>query len=507
MGNFKKIVGETVSGDRFSSAVVTALVIATVMVFNALLYTIVQVFGLQLTYTDENDYSLSGNTDALFADAIAEGKRVKISFCMAEEEVKVHSTGAEVYITAKNFAERYPEFIELDFINIITRQDKDGNLVNLSKYKTDMQGNETPIYKTSVIFESGSNYRVVTDAVTSAGFATFFNLDSSLYVTSYNGEEVMASMAAWVTASEHKKAYFTQRHGETADVAFSNLLACAGYYVDVIDLRRERVPDDADLLVISNPTSDFEAAREGSDIYTEIDRLEAYINRGGNLYVALDPYVKKLTVLEGFLAKHGIVFSVTEGESGKPIRNMIRDSRNAITADGFTLVAEYSDDALANTISNRVSSYSDGSVIIREVSALELSGNARPILTSSAASTLEAGGKVVSTEGRYTIAACAEVTADNGQTSRIFVIPSVYLAVSDALIAKGYSNKDFVYSLFEDFYGVEGMPYGCKPVVYSSSTLENLTLGTARLYTVIAMLIPASIAACGAVIIVRRRNR
>ena len=51
------------------------------------------------------------------------------------------------------------------------------------------------------------------------------------------------------------------------------------------------------------------------------------------------------------------------------------------------------------------------------------------------------------------------------------------------------------------------MPYGCKPVIYSSSTLENLTMGMARLYTAITLAIPLAIAAVGTVVIVRRRNR
>jgi hypothetical protein len=148
------------------------------LIANIILYTVGNIIGLDYHYYDKYDYSLSGTTDEVFRDAIADGKKVKISFCMAESDVKNHSTGSEVYQTAKNFAERYPEFIELDYINIITRQDKDGNLINLSKYKTDMLGNETRIYKTSIIFECGENYKVLTDTQTATGYSSFYNLDS-----------------------------------------------------------------------------------------------------------------------------------------------------------------------------------------------------------------------------------------------------------------------------------------------------------------------------------------
>jgi hypothetical protein len=88
-----------------------------------------------------------------------------------------HETGKLVHATVKEFAERYPGFIEIDFINVMTRRNKDGKLVDLSKYQKDMRGEETKILKTSVIFECGDNYRVVTDLYSSAGFADFYTLN------------------------------------------------------------------------------------------------------------------------------------------------------------------------------------------------------------------------------------------------------------------------------------------------------------------------------------------
>ena len=119
---------------------------------------------------------------------------------------------------------------------------------------------------------------------------------------------------------------------------------------------------------------------------------------------------------------------------------------------------------------------------------------------------LEADGKTVSRAGSYCVAAYSESAAEGG-VAKIFVIPSIYLAVSDSLIANGYSNKDFVYSLLEDFYGAENMPYGCKAFIYDNQVLENLTMGTARAYMTVVLMIPACIAVLGTVIIIKRKNR
>ena len=46
-----------------------------------------------------------------------------------------------------------------------------------------------------------------------------------------------------------------------------------------------------------------------------------------------------------------------------------------------------------------------------------------------------------------------------------------------------------------------------RTILYDTETLENLTMGTAKIYTALIMLIPAAAALVGAVILIRRKNR
>ena len=120
---------------------------------------------------------------------------------------------------------------------------------------------------------------------------------------------------------------------------------------------------------------------------------------------------------------------------------------------------------------------------------------------------LEANGKTLDRSGSYAIAAYSDKTYDNGKTSRLLVIPSVYIAASDALVSREYSNKDFIYALFEKYFGSGIAPYGCNDVLFETSTLENLTMRKARIYTALIMAVPVTLAVTGAVIIVKRRQR
>ena len=283
------------------------------------------------------------------------------------------------------------------------------------------------------------------------------------------------------------------------------VLNSAGYEIMQVDLRKNDVPEDADLLVISNPIADFEKSAEGTALITEYDRLKAYAKRGGNFYVVLDYYAKTLPVLESFVAEFGIKYR-TDDDGVKAI---IKDSANAITADGFTLVADYAEGELPGEMKNIIvdRTEGDGSVIMREVVALELSGNAKPILVSSSSSVLQASGATIDSEGSYVISAYSTAKNDSADDAKMFFMFDGNVTSPDAIVANGYSNRDFLYSLFDSLYGKDDMPYGCRSIVFDEQRLENLTMGTARGYTALLLAIPAALALIGTAVMIRRKNR
>lgn len=505
IGRFFKVNGISIG--------ITSGVIAAAVVLNIVIYTLTSLFGLYLYKPETADLSISGATDELFAEAIAKNKKVEITFCMDENTVKTHATGSYVYETLGEFQERYPGFIEVNYVNILTRLDADGNRVNLEKYKQDMRGNDVPLRDNSVIFSSGEgreeNYYVLTDAYTATGFADFFTLDGEGSASAYIGEEVFASMISWVLNKEHKTAYFISGHGETAPLSFSKLLTCAGYYLEELNLRDKDAveklnSDDTGLVVISEPTVDYE---RGSGVKADVEKLDAYLSRGGRIYVTLDPYAKRMPVLEGFLASHGITLSGREVENGKYQREMITDRSMGISSDGMTFVAYHADGEISSQIAKTVEKYGKGRVLVSRVSRIELSGAAKPLLLSSESSVCTAGTETVDTDGNYCVAAYTEVENEHADNGVMFVIPSTLLANSDVVVTNSYANKDFIYSVLDELFDSASSPYGCNSVVYNTDILENLTMRTARIMAAVIMSVPAAIAVVGAVIIIKRRRR
>ena len=518
MKEFLKKIGRAVTGRKGIGNTMTVVIIVAVVLLNILAYTLTNAFEIYFYSPYEEDFSISGSTDELFHDAIILEKKVTITFCYLEEKLQLHENGKDVLKTAREFEKRYDDLIDIRFVNLLTNMDSYGVIVDFSKYvKTEdekndenYEGNKVDrLRQNSVIFECGDNIRIITDNSTSAGFVDFYTLDSSGNAIAYNGEEVIAAMISWVLHDEHPVAYFTQNHGETADIAFSNLLTCAGYRVSVLNLRKMEIPDNTGLLVISNPTSDFDLTSPESGVVGELNKIESYLEEGGKLYVALDPYVKELKNLEAMLKEWGISISGEKNEDGVFVRDIVKENANAITTDGYTFVATHADNELATKIRDKVTKYGNDSILMSEVTKLDIDPDkgAQPLLISGKTSSTFAGGKQTDSKGEYPVAAYSIREAKDNNESVVFVIPTAYITAADAFLSDNYSNKDFIYSVLEVIFDSNPTPRGCNQINYTAKMLENLTMGKAKMYTAIILAIPTALAVVGVITIVRRKNR
>lgn len=500
MENNRKEDIRALKGEKLFSVTLTAAVLAVIIIINVLIYVLNSTLGIfYIVPKADGDTAITAAMDAKFADAQNKGAKVKISFCMAKDEIELDTVGKRVHETAMKFRDKYPELIELDYINALVEKPKLQKFIDA--------GNE--IRKNTVIIENGENFKVFTDINTSLGFVDFFTTTIEGDEVSYEGETMFAGMICWVLTPDHPKAYLTEGHSEQIDPAFSLVLTAAGYDVEIINISKKDIPEDCDLLIISTPKNDFETASADSEIeyaVTEIGRLEAYLKRGGNLYVSLDPYISGLTSLAGVLKSCGISVSGHDGNANET--HIVRDDEMSVPGNLYSIITKHSDGQMATEISNKVKAYNNGNVILRYAGALNLDKGAEPLLEASESARLMKGTDVVDESGSYAVAAYNKLTLDGGtQPATVFVNSSIYLTVTSALVTNGYSNRDFVYAVFENLYGAGAMPYGCTSDLYDNQTLENLTSGAARIYTILALAVPVSLAALGAFVVIRRKNR
>ncbi|GAB4472456.1 MAG: hypothetical protein Kow00124_10530 [Anaerolineae bacterium] len=179
---------------------------------------------------------------------------------------------------------------------------------------------------------------------------------------SFASERDLTGALVQVLIGEVRKVYFTTGHGERdfEDFASSGYatirsqLVRLNFEVEPHSLLREgAVPEDADLLIIAGPTSQF--------TQPEVDLIREYVNRGGSLMVLSDPGAGSGGVLDSGVL--GLAFSpdgtrlataaangaitIWDVNSGRQLQTLLGHTRDVIdvaySSDGARLVSASTD--------------------------------------------------------------------------------------------------------------------------------------------------------------------
>jgi ABC-type uncharacterized transport system involved in gliding motility auxiliary subunit len=112
--------------------------------------------------------------------------------------------------------------------------------------------------------------------------------DRTQRVTS-NEEQDLTNALIKVVQGDTHKVYFTEGHGErdtsgsdgSGYAGFAQELGSDNFTAEKLVLLQQEIPADASVVVIAGPTTDF--------LQPEIDRLKAYLAKGGKLLAMIDP--------------------------------------------------------------------------------------------------------------------------------------------------------------------------------------------------------------------------
>ena len=123
------------------SVAITVLVIAAVIIFNVIFSALAAKYTWFVDLTTEGIYTLSDNCIELLDETFTrvsaqrneageEPLKVKIRFCDLEDNLMANTSQRYVLMTAKELAEKFPDVVEIEYINIWE------NPTAVEKYKT-----------------------------------------------------------------------------------------------------------------------------------------------------------------------------------------------------------------------------------------------------------------------------------------------------------------------------------------------------------------------------------
>ena len=465
-----------------SSVVIAGAVLITILL-NAVLVAFDSKIPLEISLTRDEIYELTDETKRI-ADGIKEDTDIVILYDgQLTEDMMLLTDVVELY--AKQNEKIHLKTV--DFLN---------NPMDLSLYSEAIKSISNPHY--AMIYAQGER---------------FDTAEASSYISSAgnsNIERIITNkLATFVDGFQISSIVMTTGHGEKTNSGFESVLDMYNYRVSSIDLLKEDLPrDDKILLIINAPVGDFSAE--------EIDKIDAFLDRGGNVQLYFDPLASNDTLprLESYLKdewaitrNHGVVVDMD---------NRLDAASDATAQYGVLAIAELTDSEIVTPIqaskrsvlysaSNSFEIAGDKSSALEIASVLKTSDKAflKDVSTIGEAKTAEdVSGSfdilLTATRRNYTL-------NDEIYYGKLLVSGSGY--TMDTLIGDTrFANEDLLLNSINWMRGSEaGITVREKELPQGSLTMPNAQFWPWFIVLVIA--VPAVICIVGIVVWLKRRYK
>ncbi len=495
------------------SLALTVVLIAAVILFNAIFSAIVEKNQWYLDMTPEPVFTLSENAKDILRDANTD-REVTITFCDEKDAWMASNAKMEVLKTALDLEQAFDN-VKVKYVDTFA------NPSAVNEYKVRTGKNITP---STVIITSGEEVKV-------HNIDEFFMIDSNTNsVTGYDGEYLFVSSILSVTRAEAPMLCVTNNHGEEMpDPSLLKLMEGLGFEIKTIDLTREEIPADCRLILIFDPQSDFVEKREGVSDVSEIDKLEKFLNEDNSLLVFFDADTPSIPNLEHFLEEWGITIS-REGTDNY----MIQDLSNSLTTNGFTTIGNYETGGTGADITAALrEDRFPKKVVFPNATALEFSSLFTPrqdygykyaysnyqgnvyrecykVFTSFDTATATAAGEEIRKATAddpfsYMLLSCQTRSENNvNYHSFVLAVSSTQFATEGALSTSYGNNAVLSYACNTMGSLVIPVDIDCK--YYANSEISTITTKSANQFTAVFTLIPTALVFIAGIYVMVRRK-
>lgn len=495
------------------AAVLTVLVIAVTILSNAIFSTLANRYGWHGQMVAPVHYDVTDACYALLDEFFEENADadVEIIFCSKEKVLMTQEQTAVLYQTAKSLCERYPEHLTL------TCYDIRSNPTHVKQYMTTLDpltGETVPtsLNETSVILVSEGYHRVY-------AWNEFYAFDAkdSSTMWGFNGEKKFAASIMRATEKDAPLACLTTNHGEAFyDYELLYLLDDAGYQISFLDLFKDPIPADCELLITYNPNTDLVA--DNISQTSEIDKIERFLTGNGHSYlVFVENGTPKLPNFEHYLSEWGVAFNYhTDVATGNTYRYMVQDTSRALTADGYTI---YVDAVTTGESANVTAGVRPNRVVFKDATAMRADssyqnigdgsyqkGNRtlRAIYQGGERAVSWANGNPVSRE-RALLATLTEQRSGDA-TSYVGVFASADFTTGEFVQSAVYANGDALFGVLH-YCGREYVPQGLPVKPFLSQNISSITTAQMLAWTITLTAAPAVLVTAVAIVVLVRRRR
>ncbi len=476
-----------------SAALITALFVAAVVLFNGVFSLLADRFRWYADMTGEAVFTLS---DAAKEYVAGIDKKIDVYFASDPDTLMEDEDMRYVYTTARELEDAV-DGVRVECVNVVK---------NPGFFKEFYSTSATDVTSRSVVVRSGTESRVLTPQ-------SFFVYNEDGKRWGYQGEYRFISSIMQVTETESPEVVFTTGHGEDIEGAstLAQLFWDCGFEVKVSDLSEENVGEDCRIIVIYNPVYDFLGAEAEDSSKNEITKLDRMLDGLGGLLVFEDPgHVSNLVNLNEFLKEWGISYRADV---------KVRDLSHSLSTDGYSVFAEYGD---ANTlggsfITELTELYSSPKAVIRESGPVDIlwesGGDLSGSRTVSAMLRSYPGAELTGEDGviekgtynLLTMSLETRIIDNNRYYSYVVAAGSPTFGSNNYLVSNAYGNRDIIYTTMK-WVGRNGILADLDMKPFDDTTLTLSTAEANGHAAWMTLALPAALAVCGVVVLVRRKH-
>ncbi len=455
------------------SAIITAALIACVIIFNSIVALVGDKASLTVDLTRDKVYEFSDQTKDLMKNLDTE----ITAYCLIPD-----GTEGEYVDYIKTYLNKYKTLNKNFKVEYI---DPYENPAFMQKYND----GENKAEVGSVIVTNDEEFKVIT-------FEQIYTLNSVTNAVQIDMERKVTNAVMEVTGKlTTSNIYFTEGHNEYYGDYITQLLGNEGYKCGDVNIAVNGIPEDADILISVIPTVDFTAE--------ERDALDAFMDKGGKFVLIAGPQMPKLEKLDAYLEEWGII----------PNHDFVVevDSNSALSAGtGLPIpVAKLQEHTITKKLVGAKNPLAMPTPVSFTVTSAKNDAYAQKLLMTSE----KAYGKTnlesqqIEKEegdiaGPLCLAAISEKQTENA--SKVLVIGSASAVLSSVLEEKSYLNGDFVLNSINYLSGSSAAT-SIRAKQISPETMIMTENQVAVSIIVLQYVLPALIIILGLIVWLRRR--
>jgi hypothetical protein len=469
------------------SVIITAAVIAVIVLFNLVLTALFRRYPLTIDLTENRVFEISEETKEFLA---ALDTDVDI-YVMNTEDRFTSSSPGEYFIQAHEVIRKYAQYtprIRITYLDLLRNPDFNSRYPGVSLKVND------------ILVTAGERNRVLSSQ-------DLFNIRSSFYgsyVASSKAEQAMTSALLNITRSGVTTAALITGHGEENIDAFAKLLGVNGYDIVPLNIFGGDIGSGVSVLILAAPARDLSE--------DELRKIDAFLDGGDNralLYFA-SASQPVLPNLAAFLAEWGL-----EVQQGLAFE---RDAARMIRNSPYMALADYAEDTYSKNMAQKdilpvipqprpLRALFEGFRFRRVSALLRLSSDSG---MHSADAPDGRTPDMVQTAGNVPVMILSTQTRNNSSgdliNSHVLICGSV-LAVDEAILGSpNIANADYFLDLLGVLTGREDQIYVADKTL-GFGELGISFLQAAVMAGVFTLLLPLAVLGTGIAVWLRRRHK